>query len=67
MDPDEVNELGGQNVPLAFRMMEHFPSISASLGFALNRGSNTLLGGGFMDDRKRLGPGKLGGFAIWID
>jgi len=63
MDPDEVNELGGQNVPLAFRMMEHFPSISASLGFALNRGSNTLLGGGFMDDRKRLGPGKLGGFA----
>lgn len=63
MDPDEVNELGGQNVPLAFRMMEHFPSISASLGFALSRGSNTLLGGGFMDDRKRLGPGKLGGFA----
>ena len=63
MDPDEVNELGGQNVPLAFRMMEHLPSISASLGFALSRGSNTLLGGGFMDDRKRLGPGKLGGFA----
>jgi hypothetical protein len=63
MDPDEVNELGGGDVPLAFRMMEHLPSISASLGFALNRGSNTLLGGGFMDDRKRLGPGKLGGFA----
>jgi hypothetical protein len=63
MDPDEVNELGGGDVPLAFRMMEHLPSISASLGVALNRGSNTLLGGGFMDDRKRLGPGKLGGFA----
>lgn len=63
MDPDEVNELGGGNVPLAFRMMEHLPSISASLGFALNRGSNTLLGGGFMDDRRMLGPGKLGGFA----
>lgn len=72
MDPDEVNELGGGNVPLAFRMMEHLPSISASLGFALSRGSNTLLGGGFMDDRKgfgfkdkriRSGPGKLGGFA----
>lgn len=75
MDPDEVNELGGQNVPLAFRMMEHLPSISASLGFALNRGSNTLLGGGFMDDRRtpgfgegrfrrrNIGPGKLGGFA----
>jgi hypothetical protein len=76
MDPDEVNELGGGDVPLAFRMMEHLPSISASLGFALNRGSNTLLGGGFMDDRGRtpgfgegrfrrrnIGPGKLGGFA----
>jgi hypothetical protein len=76
MDPDEVNELGGGDVPLAFRMMEHLPSISASLGFALNRGSNTLMGGGFMDDRGRtpgfgegrfrrrnIGPGKLGGFA----
>lgn len=64
MDPDEINELSGGNVPLAFRMMEHMPSISASLGFALGRGSNTLLGGGFMDDRRfGRGPGKLGGFA----
>lgn len=61
MDP-EVNELAGfGEMPLAFRMMEHFPSLSASLGFANMRGSNTLLRGGFMDDRKR-GPGKLGGF-----
>lgn len=61
MDP-EVNELAGSGeMPLAFRMMEHFPSLSASLGFANMRGSNTLLRGGFMDDRRR-GPGKLGGF-----
>lgn len=61
MDPD-VNELAGSGeLPLAMRMMEHFPTISASLGFANMRGSNTLLRGGFMDDRRR-GPGKLGGF-----
>lgn len=61
MDPDEVNELSGGNIPLAFRMMEHMPSISASLGFAAMRGSNTILGGGFLDDRAKVG--KLGGFA----
>lgn len=71
MDP-EVNELGGnQDVPLAFRMMEDLPGIAASLGFAQYRGSNTLMRGGFMDNRKgygfgnkriRSGPGKLGGF-----
>lgn len=61
MDP-EINELSGSGeLPLAFRMMEHLPSMSASLGFGIMRGSNTILGGGFMDDRKR-GPGKLGGF-----
>ena len=61
MDP-EINELSGSGeIPLAFRMMEHLPSISASLGFGVMRGSNTLLRGGFQDDRKR-GPGKLGGF-----
>lgn len=63
MNPDEINELSGGELPLAMRMMEHLPSISASIGFATMRGSNTLLGGGFLDDRARRGPGKLGGFA----
>ncbi len=71
MDPDEVNELGGGDVPLAFRMMENVPGIAASLGFAQYRASNTLMRGGFQDNRKgygfkdkrfRSGPGKLGGF-----
>lgn len=61
MDPDEINELGGGDIPLAFRMMENVPGIAASLGFATYRGSNTLMRGGFMDNRLR-GPGKLGGF-----
>lgn len=60
MDP-EVNELSGGDVPLAFRMMENLPGIAASLGFAQNRATNTLMRGGFMDNR-RMGPGKLGGF-----
>jgi hypothetical protein len=63
MDPDQINELSGDpNAPLAFRMMEHMPGLTASLLFASHRGSNTILRGGFMDDRRR-GPGKLGGFA----
>jgi hypothetical protein len=70
MDPDEVNELGGGEIPLAFRMMENIPGIAASLGFATYRGSNTLMRGGFQDNRRALnirgrtfgGPGKLGGF-----
>lgn len=70
MDPDEVNELGGGEIPLAFRMMENVPGIAASLGFATYRGSNTLMRGGFQDNRRALnirgrtfgGPGKLGGF-----
>ena len=63
MDPDQINELSGDpNAPLAFRMMEHMPGLTASLLFASHRGSNTVLRGGFMDDRRR-GPGKLGGFA----
>lgn len=71
MDPDQINELSGSSdLPLAMRMMEHFPTISASLGFANMRGSNTILRGGFMDDRRSFtvkgkkfgGPGKLGGF-----
>ena len=70
MDP-EINELAGSGeLPLAFRMLEHLPSISASLGFGVMRGSNTILRGGFMDDRRSFtvggkkfgGPGKLGGF-----
>lgn len=63
MNPDEINELSGGELPLAMRMMEHLPSISASIGFATMRGSNTILGGGFLDDRAKRGPGKLGGFA----
>jgi hypothetical protein len=63
MDPDQINELSADpNAPLAFRMMEHIPGLTASLLFAQHRGSNTLLRGGFMDDRRK-GPGKLGGFA----
>jgi hypothetical protein len=63
MDPDQINELSGDpNAPLAFRMMEHMPGLTASMLFASHRGSNTVLRGGFMDDRRR-GPGKLGGFA----
>lgn len=63
MDPDQINELSGDpNAPLAFRMMENLPGLSASFLFAQHRGSNTIMRGGFMDDRLR-GPGKLGGFA----
>lgn len=71
MDPDQVNELGEGDIPLAFRMMENIPGIAASLGFAQYRASNTLMRGGFQDNRKgygfkdkrfRSGPGKLGGF-----
>lgn len=49
-------------MPLAFRILEDMPGITATTLFAINRGSNTLMRGGFMDDRRR-GPGKLGGFA----
>lgn len=63
MDPDQVNELNQDpNAHLALRMMEHMPGLTASLLFAQHRGSNTIMRGGFMDDRRR-GPGKLGGFA----
>ena len=71
MDPDQVNELVEGDIPLAFRMMENIPGIAASLGFAQYRASNTLMRGGFQDNRKgygfkdkrfRSGPGKLGGF-----
>jgi hypothetical protein len=61
MDPEQNELNAGQDVPFAFRMMENIPGITAPLGFAQFRGSNTLLRGGFMDNRK-IGPGKLGGF-----
>lgn len=38
--------------PLAQRMIEHIPGITASIGFSSFRGSNTLIRGGFMDDTK---------------
>jgi hypothetical protein len=41
------------NTPLAQRMMEHIPGITASIGFSSFRGSNTLIRGGFMDDPAR--------------
>jgi len=41
------------NTPLAQRMMEHIPGITASLGFSAFRGSNTLIRGGFLDDATR--------------
>ena len=69
MDPDQINELSqsGQ-VPLAFRMTEHLPGMTSSFLFAQHRASNTIMRGGFMDDRstfggRRAGTGKLGGFA----
>jgi len=46
MDPYGMDE---QDVPLAFRMMENIPGISASLGFGIHRGSNTLVRGGFLE------------------
>jgi len=75
MDPDQINELSGDpNGPLAFTMMNHLPGFTASFLFAQHRASNTLMRGGFLDDRntfgktkagnpRRAGTGKLGGFA----
>ena len=39
--------------PLAMRMIEHLPGISATLGFSMMRGSNTMMYGGFMDNEPR--------------
>lgn len=61
MDPDQNELFSGEDTPFAFRMLENMPGIASSLGFAQYRGSNTLLRGGFMDNRM-IGPGKLGGF-----
>ena len=38
------------DVPLAFRMMDHLPGFAATVGFGVNRGANTMMYGGFMDD-----------------
>lgn len=38
------------DTPLAFRMMEHLPGFAATVGFGANRGANTMMYGGFMDD-----------------
>lgn len=62
MDPDQINELSANpNAPLAMRMMEHLPGFTSSFFFAQGRGANTIIGGGFLDNRKRVG--KLGGFS----
>jgi len=41
---------GAQDTPLAMRLMEDMPGMAAAVGFGSNRGSNTILRGGFMDD-----------------
>lgn len=47
-----MNELSGQEEgPLAFRMMESMPGFIESAFFAQRRGVNTIMRGGFMDDR----------------
>jgi hypothetical protein len=61
LDPDQNELFSGEDTPFAFRMLENMPGIASSIGFAQYRGSNTLLRGGFMDNRM-IGPGKLGGF-----
>lgn len=41
------------DAPLAMRMMENLPGITASVGFSSMRGANTLIRGGFFDDATR--------------
>lgn len=60
-DPSPQNELGGGETPLAFRAMEHMPHLKTSIGWQQYRASNTLMRGG-INDYRRIGPGKLGGF-----
>lgn len=43
-----------EEMPLAYRLLEDLPGISASAGFAVMRGSNTMMYGGFMDDGSSL-------------
>lgn len=45
--------------PLAMRMVENLPGITAGLGFQAGRGARTIMaGGGFMDDAIRFGIDK---------
>jgi len=45
---------GAQDMPLAMRLMEDMPGMAALAGFGANRGANTILRGGFMDDSRIL-------------
>jgi|688.fasta_scaffold294155_2 hypothetical protein len=45
-------ETAGVQSPLAFRMLEQAPSASAAFFFSVNRGSNTILKGGYADNAK---------------
>ena len=49
-----------QELPLAFRMMEHFPGFMASAGFMAHRGSNTLISGGRFDYLDQSATGRAG-------
>lgn len=46
-------ETAGIQNPLAFRMLEDMPSATSAFFFSINRGSNTLLKGGYADGSKR--------------
>jgi hypothetical protein len=50
---DPIAAYSQPDTPLAMRMMENLPGISASVGFSTMRGSNTLIRGGFFDDTTR--------------
>jgi hypothetical protein len=52
--------IGQIEAPLYARLIETMPGIAASIGFSTMRGSNTLLGGGYMDSASKRGTGKLG-------
>lgn len=50
---DPLASYSQPDAPLAMRMMENLPGITASVGFSSMRGSNTLIRGGFFDDAPR--------------
>lgn len=50
---DPLASYSQPDAPLAMRMMENLPGITASIGFSSMRGSNTLIAGGFFDDTTR--------------
>lgn len=47
---DPLASYSQPDAPLAMRMMENLPGITASVGFSSMRGANTLIRGGFFDD-----------------